>query len=784
MQKNRLFRIGFILALVLFVGAGLSRINFNIEILKLLPTHLGQVEGLSLFLKHFSLPNELIITVNADNPELAEEGATKVAAVLRARTDLVKRALSEPPWEKKPEQLAELVAFLVMNQSPENVTGLIERLSAAKAPATVQKTLQRLNDSFSPQEVALLSYDPYGLASGAMDLGGLSGAEKSEFSSADGMFRVVYVETTVPFANYKKTIAWMREIRSLARGAAPPGVTLGFTGEPAFVADISSTTEWDMASSGFITLLIIAAIFWGFHRRARPLFDLQLMLLLIFTISLAAAGLFLNELTVIGVGFASIMIGLSVDYGFLIHQRSLTHTGTLRELQWHCLRDIRWTSGTTAAAFFSLNFSSLPGLSQLGNLVGIGVLVGGAVMLLVFAPMALRWKKHTAEATPAERWLASESVRRRGAWATSALVLFLGGTLLVKGLPGVDGSARSLRPRESEAYAALDQMLKHLADDSQLLSLVISGKNEEEVAQRLQVADEKLRVEQKKGHLLTLQTPVALWPQEQNQTLNLARLASLAGESERLKKTVLDAGFTAESYLLTQAVFHQLQIWSLMKTPIWPGNEASRWIYRRVSAKSDAGWVAMGMVTPVAGEETALGKAVQSEGVWLVSWNQLGAELKRVIPGEFGRLIVSLLVVVLLLLGIAFGGVRDLLVLVFTHAVVFVSWLGAMSLLGLQWNFFNLAAILLLLGTGIDYAILLLLALKRNGGDVQKAHQSLAAVIFLCAGSAAAGFGTIGWANNQGLASLGITCALGLILDALITLFLLPHFWRWSRGRW
>jgi predicted RND superfamily exporter protein len=111
-------------------------------------------------------------------------------------------------------------------------------------------------------------------------------------------------------------------------------------------------------------------------------------------------------------------------------------------------------------------------------------------------------------------------------------------------------------------------------------------------------------------------------------------------------------------------------------------------------------------------------------------------------------------------------------------ALVFVALAGAMRVFDLSWNFFNMAALLLLLGTGIDYGILMLLALRRNGGDVPEAQRTIGLVVALCAAAAAAGFGTIGWANNRGLASLGVTCALGLALDALISIFLLPVLWR------
>jgi predicted RND superfamily exporter protein len=50
-------------------------------------------------------------------------------------------------------------------------------------------------------------------------------------------------------------------------------------------------------------------------------------------------------------------------------------------------------------------------------------------------------------------------------------------------------------------------------------------------------------------------------------------------------------------------------------------------------------------------------------------------------------------------------------------------------------------------------------------------------VILLCSVSAAAGFGSLAWAGNQGLAALGKTCALGLLIDAAVSFFLLPRAW-------
>ncbi len=772
------------LALLALVGVGLSRISFNVDILKLLPGNLTQVRGLSIFLQHFALPNELIVTVEGDDAEAVETATGKLAERLRSRTDLVRRAVDAAPWDSHPEDLAEIIAYLLLNQPPEKIAALTQRLSPAEAPDIARAAVETLSESLSPQDIALLGYDPFGLGASLFDSGLIPEDMQSEFSSADGKFRVIYVESAKPIDNYEIAIDWIGHIKQVAaESIAGQPVKLGFTGQPGFVADISGTMKWDMISSSFVTLLVIGAIFWLCYRRVKPLLDLLLMLSLVFIISMGLAGLFLHELTIIGVGFASIMIGLCVDYGYLVYQKSLHQHGGLRALQWDSFQNILWTAGTTAAAFFALNLSSLPGLSQLGNLVGIGVIVGAAVMILVFARITQIWKKPPPPPTFVERAFHSTTFLRAGAWIAALVVTALAATLAVKGPPSLDFSAGTLRPRHSGAYDAMDQLYAKLADDRDLLSLLVTGKNEEEVFTRLQAADKKLVEAKARGELRSFHSPLPLWPHLANQRANLPVLGALAAESPRLERTLLDAGFASGAFTLTRAIFDQWAAWAKLSPPIWPSNAASQWILRRTASRTPGESVALGIVRAQPGYEDKVVRDVQTDGVYLASWGQLGAELQRVVPGEFLRLIGGLVGIVLVLLFIGFRSFRDVSLLVLTMALVFLSLAGAMSLLGQSWNFFNLAALLLLLGTGIDYSILMLLALRRNGGDVGEAQRTIGLVIALCAAAAAAGFGSIGWANNRGLASLGITCALGLALDALISIFLLPVLWRFVHRR-
>src|SRR6185295_7414165 len=47
---------------------------------------------------------------------------------------------------------------------------------------------------------------------------------------------------------------------------------------------------------------------------------------------------------------------------------------------------IFWAAVTTIAAFLVLNFGGLPGLGQLGTLVGLGVALSACIMIFEFLP--------------------------------------------------------------------------------------------------------------------------------------------------------------------------------------------------------------------------------------------------------------------------------------------------------------------------------------------------------------------------------------------------------------
>ena len=132
-----------------------------------------------------------------------------------------------------------------------------------------------------------------------------------------------------------------------------------------------------------------------------------------------------------------------------------------------------------------------------------------------------------------------------------------------------------------------------------------------------------------------------------------------------------------------------------------------------------------------------------------------------------------------LMLILVFRSWRDLLLGLFCLLFVAAVMILATIWTPMSWNSFNICGLPLLFGTGLDFAIHMILALRRNGGDVAAARRGIGKALIFCGTSSAIGFGSLATASAYGLASLGLVCAVGILVNMLVAVFLLPRWYRW-----
>jgi uncharacterized protein len=813
-MRSSLAHPGRWLWLLLLVPAaiGLTRLHLDIEVFDLLPDDVPAVYGLKLYQQHFANARELILTLRAPDAEQAEQLARTVAATLRADSNLVDSVTWEPPWMEHPEQFAELIASIWFNQPPERLMELAQRLEPSRLPALLDNTREQLASSLSPGEIAQLSYDPFGFTRLPEEVAGTAPSMEQgqeTFVSADGKFRILFIKSARDLPTFRDCEEWLgvvrqRVNRSLAQDKSAAGpVSVGYTGRPAFVAEIARGMQHDITLSVAGTAIIIALLFWLAHRRIKPMLWLLTLLALILATTLALGGLIYGWINVVSMGFAAILLGLAVDYAVVHYQEALAHPGlTIPQIRAAIAPSIFWAAVTTISAFLVLNFGGLPGLGQLGTLVGLGVALAATIMIFEFLPPLFPERRSRVGLTgPAGRTgvadvepsrsrpgAASEhrQPRSRLVFGMTLVVLIACAAILLAGLPRVDTTADALRPRRSPAYETMETIQKQMTRQNQPLWVVIRGHTEQEVADRLRVVHGVLQTAVSNQLISKFALPAALWPNPANQAGNRSTAVKLVAERAAFHQAALTNGFAESSLGLADRVLDAFQQAAGASGTFWPRNNVSQWIFEKFAARTPTNYLAVGFVSPntnTVREFPRLQAQLPPAGVWLSGWELLGHAIYSRVQGNFWKVLGPMVVLVSLSLWLAFRRAPEILLSLAVLLMSGLVLLAVMRLAGWSWNLLNLMAVPLVLGTGVDYSIFMQLALRRHYGDLRMGYQSVGRALLLCGGTAVAGFGSLGLSSNVGMASLGRICAVGIGSNMLIAIFLLPVWWKLSAGR-
>lgn len=801
---SRIRAFGLILIFIIVTGFGFSRISLNVDVLALLPQDLPEVQGVKIFYKNFSRPDELIITLEGD---VVEGAAQSLAVELEKHPDLVDSVVWNLSLQSDPEAAADLLAYLWFNAAPSKVKGLEERLAPEPLEAELAGVIEDLSTGFPDQETYLRAYDPLGLASrspgGLQTMGMNSFSSDSAFASSDQGFRVLYVK--VPGGknmDYKQASLWLQEIRRLVEEWEKASIKkdsewtlseIGYTGEPAFVAEIGTAMEQDMRLSVTSTIVLICLFFWILHRRLLPLFWLVIMLGVTFGLTIAIGSVVIGKLNIMSVGFAAILIGLTIDYGVILYKEARLAPGDPAALRKLVGPSIIWAAATTAAVFFALQFSGFPGIAQLGVLVAIGVLVGSVVMLLFYAPVAARSALAVSsqeESVNASYEQESACSRQGWSWVLVISVMVPLASMLVMFVFGFPRFAENFKPlqlRNSPSVNAMEKMEKRLmmgGDGAQ--SLVIAADTLSELPDKIKRAHVKLDEAIQKDLLASFVLPESLIPNIENQKANRKVLASITADQRRLELAIRNAGFNQEAMNLSKKVISFWKSWldRADGAMVEPNCSGSRWILDRlISIDQEGRCAVLGKVT-LKSDLASIGvmsAGLAEAGIYITGWDTLDPTINRLIQHDSLRVFLPVGIILIAMLSFIFRDWRDLALSLASLLFSIGALLAITSLLKIEWNAFSLSSIPILFGVGLDYSIHMIFALRRNEGNLQSVRRGISRAILFCGLSTAVGFGSLSLASNLGLASIGRICGLGVLIIMVTTLALLPHWWRGLR---
>ncbi|MEM6910396.1 MAG: MMPL family transporter [Verrucomicrobiota bacterium] len=784
------WRGGLFILLLLIGVTGLSRIRLDADASKILPQEVPEIRGMALFREHFSSEEELFLTVAGPSPEEVAAAAEDLAEFFQGREELVESVLWRNPLSlpgesqsqaEAQQQLAaaaEWIAWQWWNGDSERLAAGVEGWSAEGLGRTMAEAIEEA--SFGE---ALSAFDPLQLLAPWAEEAGRS---QSPMVAAEGRFRMVILKARPEFAGSGSAMAWLADVRGAfqewqaGEGARGSGCRFGLTGETAFLDETGAAMERDMRQSLLITSGLIGLLFWLAHGRLKPLLVLLLALAFVLVLTLGLGGWILRDLTLLSAGFAAILLGLVVDYAMVVFQEGRTAGVDAREVRRRVAPGLFWAAATTGGIFLSLNLSSVPGIGQLGALVALGVLVGAWVMAFPFAQWAGRQSAEEGHAWRLPSWDLPSWCGPLGGGLLGlgvALVLVLGG------LPELRKGFDVMGNRDNAATSAYQEIEARFSLGGEgWMRVLVTAPSLDSLAERVERAQEVFSGLQREGLLRGVQLDASFCPDPVRQAENRAILAKVL--SVEAAREVRSADFFAEPVAdFVEQVWAHWREWSEREGLVLPESPLLRRMLSRLLSSEGSEVAYMGSVQ-IAGVgdprewEYDWVRQRFPEGVFLAAWEPIGSVLLPFVKADLSRVFLPIGLVLVGMLALAFRNLTDVLLTLGTLLGATLALLASMRVLGMEWNFLNLSAIPLVFGAGLDYSIHMIHALRRTGGNREALRQGIIRALFLCALSTMVGFGSLCFASNQGLASLGSLCALGIFWTAWLAIGILPSAWR------
>jgi uncharacterized protein len=785
--------------------------------------------------------DQIIAVIDASTPEAADDAADALVNGLASRPDVI-RSVSRPDGGEFFER--DGILLLGLDEVQRSTADLISAqpfLGTLAADPTLRGVFRTLSQSLEGvrQGKAKLEDLKPAFAALADALERLEEGKSPAFSwreliagrppKPSELRRFVNIEPVLDFGDLQpggKATAVIREVASTLGLTPERGVKVRLTG-PAVLSDEEFATVADGAVlNGVITLLLVGLVLWLALRKARIILAVLVTLVcgLLYT---AATGLWLvGALNLISIAFAVLFVGLGVDFGiqFCVRYRSERHAsrdlepalvGTARGMATPLLL----AAASITTAFFSFLPTAYRGLSELGLIAGIGIIIALATTLTLL-PALLTVLKPPAEQKSigfaALAFLDRFLEKRRNWIVGTTLAATLLGLPLLAGLR-FDFNPLNLRAQDAESVVTLLDLMK-VPDTSPNTIDVLKN----DLAQASATA-EKLRQLPEVGRVLTLQSFV---PEEQDAKLALVEDASFflqntlspdhvdaeptpAETRAAIAKLVLELSDAAQARRVASAELSDVVgnldspgaaqarrlasvLEPLVNAPSAALDEAQhaliaplRTTLRQARHLLDAERVSIETLPPElkkswmstdgrfrvevmpkgdANDNAVLRRfvtAVHSVAPEAVGTPVFMIEAATTVVKAFLQAGILSLLLIALILFVALRRWIDVALTLVPLLVAIVITLEICVLVGLRLNFANIIALPLLLGVGVAFKIYYIIAWR--SGETNFLQSSLTRAILFSACTTAIAFGSLCFSHHPGTSSMGKLMALSLL---------------------
>ena len=563
-----------------------------------------------------------------------------------------------------------------------------------------------------------------------------------------------------------KLEALLALVNSSSSQVQADGGQLLVTGMPLFTASGSDSAKQEISTVGVGSSIGIIILLLLTFRSLRPLLLSSLALGSGLLAALVASVLVFGKIHILTLVFGASLIGVADDYAIHFFCDSFgTKTWRPQQGLYYIFPGLVIGLLTNLLSYAGLVFSPFPGLQEVALFSAVGLLGAWLTVVLLFPllltgfrsthkPVILKIANYWQQYWPV--WLL-----KNNRWLLPFFILFIGGGLWQIS-PRDD--IRLLQSAPAELLKTADKVKQLLPMNQENQFFLVSGLNIEDWHKNEQQLLKQLALLSQQKVLTHYQGLSDYWLSEQEQQENYQLLDKSLYQSGLINQYMTDLGFSDKA---VRAEINQFVLASnhLFSLPSWleTTDDAKQQQWLGCDASHCLSMVSLMGITDL----SRLSVLQNLPGViWVDQAEQLSSLFARYRVSVSGLLIIAYLLV-FAGLGLKFGW-RNALSIISIPVVAALFSLAMMGWFDQLFSLFNLFALLLVLGIGVDDAIFFFMAEKvKEDIDDKRASTSLA--VTLSALTTLLAFGLLAVSSTEIVHAFGFTVATGILMALLLS---------------
>lgn len=766
-----------------------SRIRLEEDILDTLPKNDQRVEEYKYALRKFRQIDRvyLDVGVSSDDPDTLARAADEVYAALATNT-----AFAKIMYRFEMGGQAKVVDYLTGALPTLFTEADAKALEEKLGPADVRDFLTAMRRKLAGPEGMVLktvvAADPIG--SSALVLNkvlplqtGFGDAQlvDGRITSSDGRHVLILAEPKFPSSNSGESEALVAELLRVARAVEQelPGVRVAITGGHRMSLDNATLIKGDatrciLLGMGAMLLLCLTAF------RRRWLAAVAMLPSLFGTLMAGVVlALWSDHVSAIATGFATIAIGITVDYAIYViyhldNATGLDRLGVGRHVG-QLVMPIGVGALTTIAAFVVMATSPMHGYHQLGIFGAVGVLFSAAFALVVL-PLLVPIPQ---ESRQPPLWLTGLMQRfhawqtRWRPWLVLAMLAFTVVTAFGVKRLRFDGDLGRLNGI-TQSTQQDETLIRKIWGDALALTLVVArGPRVDDVLGQNDLAAARLAREPGVTGVYSL---ASVCPSRATQEANFQRWrefwspARRAALRETLRQVGGELGFRAEAFDPFWQRVEGEPVW--LTLDLFRGTPLEQVLNERVALGISDNAVS----TLVKLEDRSqVGKLREAlPGLIVLDQKDFVEHIAKLAKGSLGHFALWTAIIVGALVYLSLASIELVVAVLLPMAFGLVWTFGVMGWLGLPIDMMNSVFVIFIIGIAEDYSVFFVTSkLDRWRGQPQLLAATSAAVL-ISALTTLFGFAVLVFAQHPVLFSMGTTVLIGMSFAFAATLVLTP----------